>query len=153
MSHSATLAKNRTETDRHAVASWQYARISTRKMGLVADIVRRRPASDAVTILQVTNKKGARIIAKVLKSALANAKVKGLDESRLIVAEVLTDNGPTMKRIFPRSQGRMDRMLKRTTHVTVVVREGKKVVNPVITHVAVQEKAKKPSKKARAAKA
>jgi large subunit ribosomal protein L22 len=147
MSHSGTLAKNRTESDKHAVASWQYARISTRKMGLVADIVRKRPAIDAVAILQVTNKKGARIIAKVLKSALANAKIKGLDESKLIVKEVLTDNGPTMKRIFPRSQGRMDRMLKRTTHVTVIVAEGKKVVNPVIAPV-VEEKSKKSKSKA-----
>jgi len=147
VSHSGTLAKNRTESDKHAVASWQYARISTRKMGLVADIVRKRPAIDAVAILQVTNKKGARIIAKVLKSALANAKIKGLDESKLIVKEVLTDNGPTMKRIFPRSQGRMDRMLKRTTHVTVIVAEGKKVVNPVIAPV-VEEKSKKSKSKA-----
>lgn len=151
MSHSATLAKNRAESDRHAVASWQYVRISTRKMGLVADIVRKRPAIDAVAILQVTNKKGARILAKVLKSALANAKTKGLDESRLVVSEVLTDNGPTMKRIFPRSQGRMDRMLKRTTHVTVVVAEGKKVVNPMVSS-AIEEKSKK-SKKAGAGKA
>ncbi len=147
MSHSGTLAKNRNNDDKHAVASWQYARISTRKMGLVADIVRKRPAIDAVAILQVTNKKGARIIAKVLKSALANAKIKGLDESKLIVKEVLTDNGPTMKRIFPRSQGRMDRMLKRTTHVTVIVAEGKKVVNPVIAPV-VEEKSKKSKSKA-----
>ncbi len=152
MSHSGTLAKNRTVSEKHAVASWQYARISTRKMGLVADIVRKKPASDAVAILHVTNKKGARIIAKVLNSALANAKVKGLDESKLIVKEVLTDNGPTMKRIFPRSQGRMDRMLKRTTHVTVIVAEGKKVVNPVYTQV-VEEKAKKTTKKSAAAKA
>ena len=152
MSHSGTLAKNRTVTDKHAVASWQYARISTRKMGLVADIVRKKPASDAVAILHVTNKKGARILSKVLKSALANAKSKGLDESRLVVTEVLTDNGPTMKRIFPRSQGRMDRMLKRTTHVTVIVAEGKKVVNPVYTQV-VEEKAKKTTKKSAAAKA
>ena len=152
MSHSGTLAKNRTVTDKHAVASWQYARISTRKMGLVADIVRKKPASDAVAILHVTNKKGARILSKVLKSALANARSKGLDESRLVVTEVLTDNGPTMKRIFPRSQGRMDRMLKRTTHVTVIVAEGKKVVNPVYTQV-VEEKAKKTTKKSAAAKA
>lgn len=151
MSHSGTLAKNRTGSDKHAVASWQYARISTRKMGLVADIVRKKPASDAVAILHVTNKKGARILSKVLKSALANAKVKGLDESRLIVSEVLTDNGPTMKRIFPRSQGRMDRMLKRTTHVTIIVAEGKKVVNPVYSPV-IEEKSKK-TKKAGAAKA
>jgi large subunit ribosomal protein L22 len=146
VSHSGTLAKNRTVTEKHAVASWQYARISTRKMGLVADIVRRKPASDAVAILQVTNKKGARILSKVLKSALANAQTKGLDASRLIVKEVLTDNGPTMKRIFPRSQGRMDRMLKRTTHVTIIVAEGKKVVNPVYAPVA-EEKAKKINKK------
>ncbi len=142
MGHQATKAKNRNESDRHAVASWQYARISTRKMSLVADTVRKRTASDATAILHVTNKKGARILAKVLGSALDNAKQKGLDESRLIVAEVLTDNGPTMKRIFPRSQGRVDRMLKRTTHVTVIVREGKKVVNPVIAPV-VEEKSKK----------
>ncbi len=152
MSHSGTLAKNRTVTEKHAVASWQYARISTRKMGLVADIVRRKPASDAVAILHVTNKKGARILGKVLNSALANAGLKGLDASRLFVKEVLTDNGPTMKRIFPRSQGRMDRMLKRTTHVTVIVAEGKKVVNPVYES-AVQEKPKKAVKKSGAAKA
>lgn len=152
MSHSGTLAKNRTVSDKHAVASWQYARISTRKMGLVADIVRKKPAGAAVAILHVTNKKGARILSKVLKSALANAKLKGLDASRLVVTEVLTDNGPTMKRIFPRSQGRMDRMLKRTTHVTVIVAEGKKVVNPVYSPV-VEEKAKKTVKKSAAAKA
>ena len=142
MGHQATKAKNRNESDRHAVASWQFARISTRKMSLVADIVRKRTASDAVAMLHVTNKNGARILAKVLGSALDNAKQKGLDASKLVVAEVLTDNGPTMKRIFPRSQGRVDRMLKRTTHVTVIVREGKKVVNPVYAP-AVEEKASK----------
>lgn len=63
-----------------------------------------------------------------LKSAVSNAKVKGLEESRLVVSQAKADGGPVMKRFMSRSMGRADQILKRSTHLTIVVREGERVV-------------------------
>ena len=104
----------------------KFVRIAPRKMRLVIDTIRKRQAMDAVGILTLMPRKGARIALKVLKSAIANAKNLGLDEQRLVVTETRADGGPVMKRFLTRSMGRADRILKRTTHLTMVVAEGNK---------------------------
>lgn len=108
----------------------RYLRISPRKVRLVINAVRRRPAMAAQAILAALNKKAARFVEKGLKSALANAKVKGLEESRLVVSEIKADGGPVLKRFMSRAMGRSDEVLKRTTHLTIILREGEKPLGP-----------------------
>ena len=120
----------------------RYLRISPRKMRLVINAIRRKPAVSAVSILTTLNKKAARLVEKGLKSALANAKVKGLEESRLVVSEIKADGGPVLKRFMARAMGRADEILKRTTHLTIVLREGEKPFGPPPTAAQGQAKAK-----------
>ncbi|OGW78978.1 MAG: 50S ribosomal protein L22 [Omnitrophica bacterium GWA2_52_8] len=100
--------------------------MSPRKMRLVIDTVRRQPIPEAFARLMALPNKGARFLEKLIASAAANAKVLGMDSSRLYVAEVRADGGPTMKRHMSRSMGRADVMLKRMTHVSVVLKEGER---------------------------
>jgi large subunit ribosomal protein L22 len=102
----------------------KHIRIAPRKMRLVIDTIRRQPAQEAVGILMLLKKKGAKLAVKTLKSAIANAKNLGLNENRLYVSNVRADGGPVFKRFLTRSMGRADKLLKRTTHLTVEVREG-----------------------------
>jgi large subunit ribosomal protein L22 len=102
----------------------KYIRISPQKARLVADIVRGMKADNAVTILRFMPKKAAKIIRKVLESAVANADQKeSIDVDTLYVKEITIDGGPMLKRFSPRAQGRATRILKRTSHITVVVAE------------------------------
>ena len=105
----------------------KHLRIAPRKMRLVIDTIRRQPAHEAVGILMLLKKKGAKLAVKTLKSAIANAKNLGLNENRLVVSNVRADGGPVFKRFLTRSMGRADKILKRTTHLTVEVREGFKI--------------------------
>jgi large subunit ribosomal protein L22 len=105
----------------------KHLRIAPRKMRIVIDTIRRQQALEAVGILMLLKKKGAKMAVKTLKSAIANAKNLGLNESRLYVSDVRADGGPVFKRFLTRSMGRADKILKRTTHLTVEVREGFKV--------------------------
>lgn len=102
----------------------KHLRIAPRKMRLVIDTIRRQPAQEAVGILMLLKKKGAKMAVKTLKSAIANAKNLGLNENRLYVSNVRADGGTVFKRFLTRSMGRADKILKRTTHLTVEVREG-----------------------------
>jgi large subunit ribosomal protein L22 len=102
----------------------KHLRIAPRKMRLVIDTIRRQPAQEAVGILMLLKKKGAKMAVKTLKSAIANAKNLGLNENRLYVSNVRADGGQVFKRFLTRSMGRADKILKRTTHLTVEVREG-----------------------------
>ncbi|MDD5225625.1 MAG: 50S ribosomal protein L22 [Candidatus Omnitrophica bacterium] len=102
----------------------KHLRIAPRKMRLVIDSIRRQPAHVAVGNLMLLKKKGAKLAVKTLKSAIANAKNLGLNENRLYVSNVRADGGPVFKRFLTRSMGRADKILKRTTHLTVEVREG-----------------------------
>ncbi len=123
----------------------KFLRISPRKVRLVIDTIRHQPAGHAFEILAFLKQKAARMAEKALKSAVANAKVLGMDEERLIVSKVFADGGPVMKRFMARSMGRADRILKRTTHLTLEVAEGNKSwKNPV--YPAVMEAAKDSSK-------
>lgn len=102
----------------------KYLRIAPRKVRPIINAVRYRPVLQAFGLLASLKNKAARMTEKVLKSAVANAKVLGLDEQRLIISEVRADGGPSFKRFMSRSMGRADRILKRTTHLTMFVSEG-----------------------------
>lgn len=115
---------------RSAKAVAKFIRIGPRKVRLVIDPIRYQRVPRAFQILMTFKKKAARIAEKVLKSAVANAKVLGMDENRLVVSKVWADGGPIMKRIMTRSMGRADRIMKRTTHLTVVVAEGRGGLTP-----------------------
>ncbi|KMV28581.1 50S ribosomal protein L22 [Photobacterium swingsii] len=105
-----------------AIAKHRFARISPQKARLVADQLRGKPVDQALEILQFSNKKAADLIKKVLESAIANAEHnEGADIDDLNVAKIFVDEGPIMKRIMPRAKGRADRILKRSSHITVVV--------------------------------
>lgn len=98
------------------------AAISAQKMRLVADLIRNKPVDKALDILSFSHKKAAGIIKKVLESAIANAENnEGADVDELKVSTIYVDEGPTYKRMRPRAKGRGNRILKRTSHVTVKV--------------------------------
>ena len=105
-------------------ATLKFTHLSPQKMRLVADQIRGMSADNAVTLLSLCNKKGANIVKKVLESAIANAENNdGADIDELRVAAIEVNQGPTMKRLRPRARGRADRILKRTSHLTVKVSE------------------------------
>ncbi|WP_017446404.1 50S ribosomal protein L22 [Gayadomonas joobiniege] len=104
------------------LAKHKFARLSPQKGRLVADQVRGLPVDKALDILSFSSKKGADLVKKVLMSAIANAEHnEGADIDELSVAKIFVDEGPVMKRIRPRAKGRADRIIKRTSHITVVV--------------------------------
>jgi len=127
-----------------AKAVSRYVRISPRKVRLVIDAIRHQPAGRAFEILLSLKKKAARIAEKTLKTACANAKVLGMDANRLYIDEIRADGGPVFKRFMSRSMGRADRILKRTTHLTLVVKEGQKVWHLPADHAAKEETKEKP---------
>ena len=105
-----------------ALAKHKFASGSAQKERLVADQIRGLPVDRALEILAYSPKKAAVLVKKVLESAIANAEHnEGADIDELRVATIFVDDGPTMKRIMPRAKGRADRILKRTSHITVVV--------------------------------
>ncbi|PAF55402.1 50S ribosomal protein L22 [Mycoplasmopsis agassizii] len=107
-----------------AYAKLLTTRISSQKANLVADLFRTKRVSEAIVILQNTNKKAAPLFLKLVNSAVANAvNNHGLDASKLVVSNVMVNQGPTLKRFQPHSQGRATRILKRTSHLAVTVKE------------------------------
>ena len=106
-----------------AKASATFVRIAPRKVQIVLDLIRGEDAEKAMAILKHTPKAACEVLEKVLKSAMANAEVKNMDTSKLYVAECFVNQGPTLKRIHPRSRGQAFKILKRTSHVTIVVNE------------------------------
>ena len=103
-------------------ATLRYARVSPQKCRLVADIIRGKSVDEALRTLTFTPKKSARIVKKVLESAIANAEHNhGADIDELIVSKCYVDEGPTMKRMRPRAKGRAFGILKRSSHITVAV--------------------------------
>jgi large subunit ribosomal protein L22 len=102
----------------------RYTRISPQKTRLLADQVRNKQIADALRMLNLLGTKRARIIAKVLNSAVANAMNTGLmDVDNLYVKSIQIDEGSRLKRFRPRAQGRANRILKRTSHIAVVLEE------------------------------
>lgn len=107
-----------------ARAELKYARISARKAKIVLDTIKGKNAQEAVAMLRYTNKAASPIVSKILKSAMANATNNhGMNESKLYVAEAYAGQGPSMKRVMPRAQGRAYRIKKRTSHITIVLKE------------------------------
>ena len=103
-------------------ASLKHARISPQKARLVADQIRGLTVESALNVLSFSSKKAAGLLKKVLESAIANAEHnEGADVDELKVAAVCVDEGPTMKRLRARAKGRANRILKRTSHITVTV--------------------------------
>ncbi|RZO02047.1 MAG: 50S ribosomal protein L22 [SAR92 clade bacterium] len=100
------------------------ARIAAQKARLVADQIRGESVESALEVLQFSKKKAAAILKKIVESAVANAEHNdGLDVDELKISAVYVDEGMTMKRIRPRAKGRADRILKRSCHITVKVKE------------------------------
>ena len=107
-----------------AKAVAKYIRMSPMKIGVVLDLIRGKDINEAYAILKYTPKDAADVVYKVLHSAVANAENNNnLDVSRLYVAETYVGAGPILKRFRPHAQGRAFHIKKRTSHVTVVVRE------------------------------
>ncbi len=106
-----------------ARATLKYARISPRKVKIVLDLIRNQDADKAMAILKFTPKSACEYLEKLLKSAMANAENKNMDMSKLYVAECAACPGPILKRIRAKDHGRAHRILKRTSHVTLVLKE------------------------------
>lgn len=106
-----------------AKASATFVRIAPRKVQIVLDLIRGEDAEKAMAILKHTPKAACEVLEKVLKSAMANAEVKNMDTSKLYVAECFVNQGPTLKRIRPRAKGRAYIIRKRTSHITIVLKE------------------------------
>jgi large subunit ribosomal protein L22 len=102
----------------------RYIRVSPRKVRLVMDEVRGKRVGEALNALTFSTQKGAYLLGKLIRSAVANAEQKaGVDVDALYIKEIFADEGPTLKRFQPRALGRATRIRKRTSHLTVVLEE------------------------------
>lgn len=107
-----------------ARAKLSYARISSRKVKIVIDMIRNKPVDVAMGILKNTPKAASELLVKLLASAVANAENNhNMDKNNLYIAEIYANQGPTLKRVRPRAQGRAFRIRKRTSHITIVLKE------------------------------
>lgn len=108
----------------YAKAEVNYVRISPRKVKIVIDLIRNKPVGEALAILKHTPKAASEVVEKLLLSAMANAENNhGMDVEKLYVAEIYSNAGPMLKRIRARAQGRAFRILKRTSHTTIILKE------------------------------
>ena len=118
MQEQETLVKN------EARATLKYARISARKVKIVADLIRGKDVDEALAIIKFTPKASSELLEKLLKSAIANAENNhDMKQENLYVAEIYANQGPTLKRIRPAAKGSAVRIRKRTSHITIVLRE------------------------------
>lgn len=119
-------ASRRENADKRPHAVARYIRISSRKVKIVIDLIRGKSVNEALAILEYTPKAASEPVTKLLNSAIANAE-NNLDMSRdsLYVAEVYADQGPTLKRFRPRAKGSASRIVKRTSHITVILDQAK----------------------------
>ena len=117
------------QKDTRPRAKVTYARINPLKAKIVLDTIKGKDVAEAAAILDATPREGARIISKVLASAVANAEYAStegrtdIDVTKLYVQEAYANQGMTLKRIVPRAQGRADRILKKTSHITIILNE------------------------------
>ena len=119
-------AARKANADKRPRAVARYIRISSRKVKIVIDLIRGKKVDEALAILMYTPKSAAPVVEKLLRSAIANAENNlVMDHESLYVAEVFANQGPTLKRYWARSHGRADTILKRTSHITVVLDEAK----------------------------
>lgn len=118
------MSKEKRRQHRANQAVLRGARISARKVRIVADLIRNKPVAEAMDILQFTPKKAAPMLRKLIDSAMYNieeSKELDWDIDELVIGEVYANEGPTMRRFLPRAQGRATRLNKRTAHITVVL--------------------------------
>jgi len=107
-----------------AKATLKYARISSRKVKIVADLIKGKDIDEALAILKYTPKASSEMLEKLLKSAIANAENNhNMAHEKLYVADIFANQGPTLKRIRPAAKGSAVRIRKRTSHVTIVLKE------------------------------
>ncbi|CDB32241.1 50S ribosomal protein L22 [Clostridium sp. CAG:575] len=109
---------------KEARATLKFARISSRKVKIVADLIRGKNVDEALAIVKFTPKASSEVIEKLLKSAIANAENNHeMKHENLYVAEIFANQGPTLKRIRPAAKGSAVRIRKRTSHITIVLKE------------------------------
>ena len=119
-------AKRAANADKRPHATAKYIRISSRKVKAVIDLIRGKNVREAEAILLYTPKAATEPVAKLLKSAIANAENNlDLNREELYVAEIYANQGPTLKRFRPRAHGRASAIRKRTSHITVVLDQAK----------------------------
>ena len=107
-----------------ATATLKYARISSRKVKIVADLIKGKDIDEAIAILKYTPKASSEMLEKLLKSAIANAENNhNMTHEKLYIADIYANQGPTLKRIRPAAKGSAVRIRKRTSHVTIVLKE------------------------------
>ena len=115
-------AAHKISDDKRPHATAKYIRISARKVQVVIDLIRGKSVDEALAILAYTPKSASPVVEKLLNSAIANAENnQQLDRGTLYVAEVYANQGPTLKRYWARSHGRADVILKRSSHITIVL--------------------------------
>ena len=123
--HRSQIKRERNENNRemrpHAKLS--YARVSIQKAYFVLDAIRGKDVNTALGILAYNPRYASTVIEKLLKSAIANAEVKGLNRDNLFVEECFAGDGPIMKRVQPRARGSAYRIFKRMSHITVILNE------------------------------
>ncbi|MBQ7976986.1 MAG: 50S ribosomal protein L22 [Clostridia bacterium] len=139
--------------DRRPQATVKFVRISPSKVRIVLDIIRGKDFNEAMAILQSTPKAASEVLVKLLASAGANAEFKNIAKDDLYIAEAYANEGPTYKRWWPRSHGSADQILKRTSHITIILDEKKvdfapkktavKQEKPVSSTINVAEEAEK----------
>ena len=109
---------------KEARATLKFARISSRKVKIVADLIRGKDVDEALAIMKFTPKASSEVLEKLLKSAIANAENNhDMKHGNLYVAEIFANQGPTLKRIRPAAKGSAVRIRKRTSHITIVLKE------------------------------
>jgi len=109
---------------KEARATLKFARISARKVKIVADLIRGKDVDEALAIMKFTPKASSEVLEKLLKSAIANAENNHeMKHENLYVAEIFANQGPTLKRIRPAAKGSAVRIRKRTSHITIVLKE------------------------------
>ena len=144
MEATKTKTINKVE-EKIAVANLRHLKIAPRKVGLMAGLIRNMNANEAEAQLMMSSKRSAVPILKLLKSGIANAKEKGMDEKNLVIDEVYVNQGPTLKRWIARAMGRATPINKRTSHITLVLKEGEKSVKSTrfVTEIEKKNKSKK----------
>lgn len=115
-------ASRRENADKRPHAHVRYVRISSSKVVIVLDLIRGKKVDDALNILKFTPKASSPVLIKLINSAIANAENNlEMDRKELYVAEIYANQGPTLKRVRPRSRGMANPILKRTAHITVIL--------------------------------
>jgi large subunit ribosomal protein L22 len=148
-----TALNNSTTTVRQATARLRYLRLAPRKVRLVAHMIKNLPVNEAEAQLALNTRKPAGPIAKLLQSAIANAKEQKLDLAKLVVKEIRVDKATMLKRFMPRAQGRATPIHKVTSHIMLVLQEAEKAAAERFVAKAkkVKKEAKKPEEKAQKA--